>query len=167
MCYDFFRRSKRGGNVRGRQKAAGDNKKMPLGRTEKNMDDGGIMGMWSDRLQRALRERAMRGALSRSVRHLMDVLEGVIHTLSLTVEARDPYTSGHQRRVAALASAIAGKMDLPREMITGIRLAGVIHDLGKIALPAEIEKNRGTRYDPAVIDACMAVIAQQEFSFKD
>jgi putative nucleotidyltransferase with HDIG domain len=54
------------------------------------------------------------------------------------VEARDPYTAGHQRRVAALATAIAQEMDLPEEQINGIHLAAIIHDLGKIQIPAEI-----------------------------
>jgi HD-GYP domain-containing protein (c-di-GMP phosphodiesterase class II) len=80
----------------------------------------------------------MRTELSASLQRLTEVLEGTIYTLSMVVEARDPYTSGHQRRVAALACAIAECMNLPKEQITGIRLAGVIHDLGKIALPAEI-----------------------------
>ena len=90
------------------------------------------------RLQRVVRERAMKTELNQNVRQLRDVLEGVIHTLSLTIEARDPYTSGHQRRVTALASAIAQFMNLPEDQITGIRLAGLIHDLGKISVPAEI-----------------------------
>jgi len=51
---------------------------------------------------------------------------------------RDPYTAGHQRRVAELASAIAKEMRLPKEKIEGIHMAGLIHDIGKIAVPAEI-----------------------------
>lgn len=69
---------------------------------------------------------------------LNQALEGIIHAMSLMIEKRDPYTAGHQRRVASLAAAIALEMDLSGNRIEGIRLAGMIHDLGKIAIPAEI-----------------------------
>jgi putative nucleotidyltransferase with HDIG domain len=90
------------------------------------------------RLKRVLKERAMRVELEDTLQQLQQILEGMIQTLSSTVEARDPYTSGHQKRVADLASAIAEYMDLPESQLTGIRMAGVIHDLGKIAIPSEI-----------------------------
>ena len=54
------------------------------------------------------------------------------------VESRDPYTSGHQVRVAHLARAIATEMGLPQDKIDGIRMAGSIHDIGKLSIPAEI-----------------------------
>jgi len=54
------------------------------------------------------------------------------------VEARDPYTAGHQLRVASLACAIAEEMGFPQDKIEGIRLAGSIHDIGKLSIPAEI-----------------------------
>lgn len=69
---------------------------------------------------------------------LRQSLEQSIQTIADTVEARDPYTAGHQRRVAELAAAIAREMDLPEEQVTGIHLAAIIHDLGKIHIPAEI-----------------------------
>ncbi len=56
---------------------------------------------------------------------------------------RDPYTAGHQRRVAQLAAAIATEMGLPPERIHGIRLAGTVHDVGKIGVPAEILSKPG------------------------
>ena len=56
----------------------------------------------------------------------------------MTAETRDPYTAGHQRRVADLARAIALEMNLPLDMIDGIHMAAAIHDLGKISVPAEI-----------------------------
>ncbi len=90
------------------------------------------------RLKRVLRERAMRAELKERVCQLMAVLEGVVHALSLSIDARDPYTAGHQKRVAALAGTIAEKMGLSEDRVAGIRMAGVIHDLGKIAVPAEI-----------------------------
>jgi HD-GYP domain-containing protein (c-di-GMP phosphodiesterase class II) len=54
------------------------------------------------------------------------------------VEARDPYTSGHQRRVADLARAIAQEMGLTEDQVDGIRMSGAIHDIGKISVPSEI-----------------------------
>ncbi|MCG2750328.1 MAG: response regulator [Desulfobacteraceae bacterium] len=69
---------------------------------------------------------------------LQDALEGVIKVLALTVEYRDPYTAGHQRSVANLACAIAEEMGCPEEQVKGIRMTGLIHDLGKITIPSEI-----------------------------
>jgi len=65
-------------------------------------------------------------------------LEGAIQTLTITSEARDPYTAGHQRRVSDLAISIAQEMGLPENTVAGIRMAGLIHDIGKLAVPAEI-----------------------------
>jgi len=69
---------------------------------------------------------------------LRDGLQDTVQAIAATVEMRDPYTAGHQRRVAELAAAIAGEMDLPHEQIYAIHLAGIVHDLGKISIPAEI-----------------------------
>ncbi|PIV30011.1 MAG: hypothetical protein COS35_09020, partial [Zetaproteobacteria bacterium CG02_land_8_20_14_3_00_50_9] len=65
-------------------------------------------------------------------------LEGCINAIGKAVEARDPYTSGHQRRVADLACAIAVELGLDKDQIEGIRMGSLIHDIGKIHLPAEI-----------------------------
>jgi len=69
---------------------------------------------------------------------LRKTLGTMIQAMSVAVEARDPYTSGHQRRVAALARSIAAEMNLSRDQIEGIRMAASIHDMGKISIPAEI-----------------------------
>jgi len=74
---------------------------------------------------------------------LRQSLEQSIQTIATTVEARDPYTAGHQRRVAELATAIAQEMGLPEEQVHGIHLAAIIHDLGKIHIPAEILSKPG------------------------
>ncbi len=74
----------------------------------------------------------------RSVERIRKALGGTVQAISVTVEARDPYTAGHQRRVADLARAIATEMNLPIDIIDGIRMAAAIHDLGKISVPAEI-----------------------------
>jgi HD-GYP domain-containing protein (c-di-GMP phosphodiesterase class II) len=65
----------------------------------------------------------------------------------LTIEARDPYTSGHQSRVSRLAQAIAQEMALPNDTIDNIRMAGIIHDIGKIPVPAEILSKPGKLTD--------------------
>ncbi len=89
--------------------------------------------------QRELAERKRaEEELRRTLEKLREALGGIIQTVVLTVETRDPYTAGHQRRVSNLARAIADEMGLPQEQIDGIRMAGLIHDLGKISLPAEI-----------------------------
>lgn len=64
--------------------------------------------------------------------------EGIVESTALAVEARDPYTAGHQRNVAKLACAIAERLGLSQHRIEGIRMAALIHDLGKISIPAEI-----------------------------
>ena len=69
---------------------------------------------------------------------LEQALEGTIHTVTMAVELRDPYTGGHQRRVADLACSIARKMGLDENRIHGVRLGAMIHDIGKIGIPAEI-----------------------------
>jgi len=65
-------------------------------------------------------------------------LDGFIHAMAAAVESRDPYTAGHQHRVAGLARRIAQEMGLPEETILAAYFAGMIHDLGKISVPAEI-----------------------------
>jgi len=72
------------------------------------------------------------------LQNLRKTVEGTIHTIAATVEARDPYTAGHQGRVSDLATAIAIEMKLTDEQVEGIKMAGIIHDLGKINIPAEI-----------------------------
>ena len=72
------------------------------------------------------------------IRTARKALGATIQAISVIVETRDPYTAGHQRRVADLARSIATEMNLPTDMIDGIRIAATIHDLGKISVPAEI-----------------------------
>ena len=71
------------------------------------------------------------------------MLVQAIQAIALTVEKRDPYTAGHEARVADLANAIGEKYGLPAERLEGLRLGGMIHDIGKIYLPAEILSRPG------------------------
>lgn len=70
-------------------------------------------------------------------------MSSTIHALSNTVELRDPYTAGHQHRVAKLARAVAQHMGYSEEQIEVVYLAGVVHDIGKIAVPSEILSRPG------------------------
>ncbi len=74
-------------------------------------------------------------------------LNGTIYAMSKMVETRDPYTSGHQIRVAQLARAIAEEMALPEERVEGIFLAAVVHDVGKISIPEGILSKPGPLTD--------------------
>ena len=76
--------------------------------------------------------------LQRTLESLRKAVGTTIHVLVSAVEARDPYTAGHQIRSADLARAIATEMGLAQEKIDGIRMAGSIHDIGKLSIPAEI-----------------------------
>ncbi|MFH0786393.1 MAG: HD domain-containing phosphohydrolase [Pseudomonadota bacterium] len=76
--------------------------------------------------------------LEQTLGNLRRALGGTIEALATTSETRDPYTAGHQRRVADLARTIAQEMGLPEDQVNGLRMAGAIHDLGKISVPAEI-----------------------------
>jgi len=77
-------------------------------------------------------------ANSRLVQEIRSALEATVHIVGEAVEIRDPYTAGHQRRVTELACAIAKSLDLPEEKIEGLRVAGLLHDIGKMSIPAEI-----------------------------
>jgi len=90
--------------------------------------------MLSDITQLKQTERKLREAYGR----LNQSLKDIVKALSKLIERRDPYTAGHQERVAKLACAIAEELGLSEEQIIGIRLAGLLHDMGKISIPAEI-----------------------------
>lgn len=76
--------------------------------------------------------------LQRRHDELRNTFIATVNALASTVEMKDPYTAGHQQWVTRLACAIAKEMGLSEEQIEGIRMAGLIHDIGKINIPAEI-----------------------------
>ena len=78
-----------------------------------------------------------------SIEKQLKALRSTINAIAITVELKDPYTSGHQHRVADLACAIAREMGLSEEAINGIRVVGTIHDIGKICVPSEILSKPG------------------------
>jgi len=98
-----------------------------------------IVKIYKDITGRKLAEEELR----RNMRQMRKNLDGTIQAIARTVETRDAYTAGHQRRTTDIAGAVAYGMGLPKQMIDGIRMAGVIHDLGKISVPAEILSKPG------------------------
>jgi len=85
--------------------------------------------------------------LKKSLHKAKQALEETVRALVLTAEKRDPYTAGHQERVSQLATAIAKELSLPNDKAEGIRVAGTIHDIGKIYIPAEILNKPGKLSD--------------------
>jgi HD-GYP domain-containing protein (c-di-GMP phosphodiesterase class II) len=73
-----------------------------------------------------------------SLEQLRKAMRTTLQAMAVAVEARDPYMVGHQRRVTDLACAIATEMNLSSRRVNGISMAGMIHDIGKIAIPEAI-----------------------------
>ena len=97
------------------------------------------------RLRRVLRERRnvrerkrAEKELRESLMKLRTAMESIVEALVLAIEKKDPYTSGHQKRVATIAGAVAKEMGLPQDQIDGVRMSSMIHDIGKNALPGQI-----------------------------
>jgi PAS domain S-box-containing protein/putative nucleotidyltransferase with HDIG domain len=85
--------------------------------------------------------------LQESYEKLRRILGQTVHSLASAVEMRDPYTGGHQHRVAQLAQGMAQRMGLPDDQVEGIHLTGLLHDIGKINIPAEILTKPGKLTD--------------------
>lgn len=90
-----------------------------------------------------LQAQRIQQAHEQNIQRLQRTMLQTIEAVSLTLEKRDPYTAGHQQRVAHLAVAIAQAMGLSAERIEGLRLAALVHDIGKIYVPAEILNRPG------------------------
>ena len=108
------------------------------------------IGILRDITERKLAEEERK----RSFERLRIALEETVDALTSAQEMRDPYTAGHQKNVTELACAIAKELGLSEEQIEGLRLAGLIHDVGKIRVPSEILSNPGelTRLDFSMIE---------------
>ena len=99
----------------------------------------GMVLAFTDITWRKKTEAELRISLERQ----KNVIEGVVLAMGHTIEQRDPYTSGHQRRVTKLAVAIGRKIGMKEENIAGLQMASELHDIGKIYVPAEILSKPG------------------------
>jgi len=101
---------------------------------DNNFKPTGILTVTRDITERKLAE----AKLKQTLESLRKAVGTTIQVLVSAVESRDSYTADHQSRSADLACAIATEMGLTQEKIEGIRMAGIIHDIGKLSIPAEI-----------------------------
>ncbi|MGD0234658.1 MAG: HD domain-containing phosphohydrolase [Syntrophorhabdales bacterium] len=91
----------------------------------------------------ALKSLRLEKELETSLAGMKKALTETVEAIAFMSEMRDPYTAGHQRRVAKLASAVAKEMGMSEDQIEGIRVSGFLHDVGKIVVPAEILSKPG------------------------
>jgi len=119
-------------------------KKTPIDpRLEPIKDDGGnITGAVLAFTDVTARKMA-KEELKRSFEQQKIAMEGTVRAIAYTIETRDPYTAGHQRRVTKLACMIGEEMGLSKDQIEGLRMSGELHDIGKIHVPAEILSKPG------------------------
>jgi HD-GYP domain-containing protein (c-di-GMP phosphodiesterase class II) len=101
---------------------------------DNNQQSVGILGLTRDITERKQAEKE----LQQTLESLRKAIGTTIQVMVSAVESRDPYTSGHQFRAANLACAIATEMGFPQDKIEGLLMAGSIHDIGKLSIPAEI-----------------------------
>ncbi|HLD46955.1 MAG TPA: HD-GYP domain-containing protein, partial [Desulfobaccales bacterium] len=94
-----------------------------------------------------MRRQRLDEALKQSLARTTEVQNGTIEALATLSEARDPYTAGHQRRVTRLACALARELGLPDDRVAGLRVIGLLHDMGKVSVPAEILSKPGKLSD--------------------
>lgn len=93
-----------------------------------------ILGMAEDIGER----KKAQSEIERYIGRLERAMQSTLTAVSLMVELRDPYTAGHEHRVGELAAAIGAELGLPDDTVQGLRLAGYVHDIGKISVPAEM-----------------------------
>jgi|CZCB01.1.fsa_nt_gi PAS domain S-box-containing protein/putative nucleotidyltransferase with HDIG domain len=105
--------------------------------TERNV--AGIATIGEDVTERWRAEKE----LQKNLEQMQALLDGTVEALAATAEKRDPYTAGHQRRVADLACAIGRKMGIDGSRLEGLRTAGILHDIGKMYIPTEILSKPG------------------------
>lgn len=106
----------------------------------------GVYAIYRDISAQKAAERALlanREDLKRSLQKMSRAWKQTVEVLSSTAEARDPYTAGHQRKVAQLAGAIAREMGQGERFVEGVVLASLVHDIGKISVPSELLSKPG------------------------
>gem|GEM_PF-826101 len=95
---------------------------------------------WRVHLEQKVEKRALelKQSQQNASERLRRAMEGVIKAMTLMLESKNPYTAGHQHRVSVLATAMATEMQLKPDRVEGVRIAGLLHDIGKISVPSEI-----------------------------
>ena len=94
----------------------------------------GILSSGEDVTTKSKMERE----LQENYQKLQQIMEDTVYTMAKVVEKKDPYSAGHQKKVSQLATAIAKEMKLPKNKIEGLKIASLVHDIGKIGMPIEI-----------------------------
>jgi PAS domain S-box-containing protein/putative nucleotidyltransferase with HDIG domain len=102
-----------------------------------------LFSVIAERIGKIIEQVTVEEELKQSLEKLKAITEGIIKAMATTTELKDPYTAGHQKRVSKLSVEIAKKLGLSDDNIEGIRMAGLIHDIGKISVPAEILSKPG------------------------
>jgi PAS domain S-box-containing protein len=98
----------------------------------------GMIGYYEGTVEDITKRKLAETELLQSYVRLKEAMEGIVSIIAAVIELRDPYTAGHQRRVAKLSRAIGQEMKLSEERIEAIYMAGILHDIGKISIPSEI-----------------------------
>ncbi|TFG91221.1 MAG: HD domain-containing protein [Candidatus Atribacteria bacterium] len=94
----------------------------------------GILSSGEDVTTKSKAERE----LQENYQKLQQIMEDTVYTMAKVIERKDPYSAGHQKKVSQLATAIAKEMKLPKDKIEGLKVASLVHDIGKIGIPIEI-----------------------------
>ena len=98
-----------------------------------------------ENLEKMVMERTLK--LKETMNDLKDAFEGIIEAIAYTLEVKDPYTAGHQQRVSSIACDIAKEIGLSEDQIEGVRIAGAMHDIGKISISSKILTKPGKHTD--------------------
>ncbi|MBA7538555.1 Protein-glutamate methylesterase/protein-glutamine glutaminase [subsurface metagenome] len=101
-------------------------------------EERNLINVVAERLGNLIEGKQSEMKLQQSYQKLQKTMEDTISTIGKIAETRDPYTAGHQKNVSQIATFIAQEMKLPKDKIKGVRIASLVHDIGKISLPAEI-----------------------------
>lgn len=120
----------------------------PASYTKKDLE---ILEFVSEQVATAIERKKADDEVKKSIQRLKKTSTSIIFTMAKILELRDPYTAGHQQRVARLACAIAREMGLSEEQVDGIFMAALVHDIGKIYVPAEI-LNRPAKLNETEMD---------------
>jgi PAS domain S-box-containing protein/putative nucleotidyltransferase with HDIG domain len=102
------------------------------------------LAMIEDITERRRIEQELAEEQQRGIEHLAKSLVSIVEVVSQVAETRDPYTAGHQRRVSELAACISEDMGMSAKEIEETRIAALLHDIGKMSVPAEILSKPGT-----------------------